>query len=212
MTHEPLFSVDAAVVHLRRADAVLGRVIDEIGAFDWRQRSDPYLALIRTILYQQLAGAAASAIERRFYALFGGDGQPPPPEQLLAAADAELRSAGISRQKAGYLRDLALHVVEGRLDFAALPRLDDAEVTRRITAVHGLGEWSAHMFLMFHLGRPDVLPVGDLGMRHGMRIAYGLAQVPSPVEARAIGAPWAPYRSVGSWYMWRVTEPVAQDI
>jgi DNA-3-methyladenine glycosylase II len=206
-----LFSIDAALAHLRAADPVLAGVIDHIGPYEARRRSDPYLALVRTILYQQLAGAAAAAIERRFYALFGNEG-PPRPEQLLECPDEQLRSAGISRQKAAYLRDLALHVLDGRLDFAALPALDDAEVSKRITAVHGLGEWSAHMFLMFHLGRPDVLPVGDLGMRNGMRIAYGLAEMPTPARAREIAAPWAPFRSVGSWYMWRVTEPVAQDI
>jgi DNA-3-methyladenine glycosylase II len=107
------------------------------------------------------------------------------------------------------MRDLALHVAEGRLDFAELPALADDEVIERITAVKGLGEWSAHMFLMFHLGRPDVLPVGDLGVRHGMRIVYGLPEAPTPAKAKEIGAPWAPFRSVGSWYMWRANEATA---
>jgi len=209
---ESLFSIDAALAHLRRADPVLAGVIDEIGPFDWRQRSDPYLALVRTILFQQLAGPAANAIMRRFFAFYGDGEAPPAPARLLETTDEQFRSTGVSRQKAGYLRDLALHVAEGRLDFAALPSLSDDEVAQRIMAVRGLGEWSAHMFLMFHLGRPDVLPVADLGMRQGMRIAYALPETPTPAKAREIGAPWAPYRSVGSWYMWRVTEPVAQDI
>lgn len=207
-TNGALFCVEEAQAHLRAADAVLARVMDEVGPFEWRLRADPYATLVRAILYQQLAGAAANAIERRLYALFGGDG-PPSPAQILAAPEEALRSVGISRQKAASLRDLALHVAEGRLDFAALAELDDAEVTRRLTAVRGLGEWTAQMFLMFHLGRPDVLPVADLGMRNGMRVAYGLPQTPTLAEARALGARWAPYRSVGSWYMWRVVEPVA---
>jgi DNA-3-methyladenine glycosylase II len=118
----------------------------------------------------------------------------------------------VSRQKAGYLRDLAAHVADGRLNLQALPSLSDVEVIEQVTAVKGLGEWSAHMFLMFHLGRPDVLPIGDLGVRHGMRITYELPELPTPKEALAIGAPWAPYRSVGSWYMWRAAEPTAPDI
>jgi DNA-3-methyladenine glycosylase II len=106
----------------------------------------------------------------------------------------------------GYLRDLALHVADGELDFRELPHLDDAAVQAHLTAVKGIGEWSAHMFLMFHLGRPDVLPVGDLGVRNGMRYVYSLPEAPTPAEAKAIGAPWAPFRSVGSWYMWRAAE------
>src|SRR3989304_965156 len=174
MTSEPLLSVDAALRHLRGADAVLARVIDQVGPYTASRRADPYVALIRPILYQQLAGAAAAAIERRFYALYDGGSEPPRPGQLLASTDAALRAAGISRQKAAYLRDLALHVAEGRLDFDALASLDDEAVMQRITAVRGLGEWSAHMFLMFHLGRPGVLPGGGLGVRPGRRMAHGL--------------------------------------
>ncbi len=123
-----------------------------------------------------------------------------------------MRSAGVSRQKAGYLRDLALQVSDGRLDFDSFEALPDPAVAEHLTAVKGIGEWSAHMFLMFHLGRADVLPVGDLGVRNGMRLTYGLAATPTPAEATTIGAPWAPYRSVGSWYMWRASEPAAPDL
>jgi len=161
---------------------------------------------MRAILFQQLAGAAANAIQKRFYGLYSGDGRPPTPREVLETTDDQFRSAGVSRQKAAYLRDLAAHVVDGRLDLAALPAMSDEEVIRRVTAVKGLGEWSAHMFLMFHLGRPDVLPVGDLGVRNGMRLTYKLPELPTPAQAREIGAPWAPYRSVGSWYMWRAAE------
>jgi len=206
------FSVEEALAHLRATDAALGALIERVGAYDAPRRSDPYAALVRAILFQQLAGAAATAIQRRFFALYSSEDRPPAPPQMLETSDEQFRSAGVSRQKAGYLRDLAAHVADGRLDLQALPSLSDAEVIENVTAVKGLGEWSAHMFLMFHLGRPDVLPTGDLGVRHGMRITYGLPELPTPKEALAIGAPWAPYRSVGSWYMWRATEPTAPDI
>jgi DNA-3-methyladenine glycosylase II len=207
-----LFSVEEALAHLRGVDAKLAAVIDRVGQYDAPQRSDPYAALVRAILFQQLAGAAANAIQKRFFALYGPDDQPPSPPQLLETTDEQFRGAGISRQKMGYLRDLAAHVADGRLALSELPSLNDEEVIQHVTAVKGLGEWSAHMFLMFHLGRPDVLPVGDLGVRSGMRFTYGLPAVPTPKEALEIGAPWAPFRSVGSWYMWRAGEPVAPDI
>ena len=207
-----LFSIEQALAHLRGADPALAALIDRVGAYDAPRRSDPYAALVRAILFQQLAGAAASAIQRRLFALYSDSDQPPSPPQLLETTDEQFRSAGVSRQKTGYLRDLAAHVVDGRLNLQELPSLGDTEVIERVTAVKGLGEWSAHMFLMFHLGRPDVLPVGDLGVRHGMQITYGLPELPTPKEALSIGAPWAPYRSVGSWYMWRAAEPIAPDI
>jgi len=212
MADDRLFSVEEALAHLRGADAKLAGVIDRVGAYDAPRRSDPYAALVRAILFQQLAGAAANAIQRRFFALYGEDGEPPSPPQILETTDDQFRGAGISRQKMGYLRDLAAHVADGRLRLNELPSLSDEEVIEHVTAVKGLGEWSAHMFLMFHLGRPDVLPVGDLGVRHGMRITYGLPELPTPKQAIEIGAPWTPYRSVGSWYMWRAGEPVAPDI
>ena len=185
-----------------------------MGAYDAPRRDDPWAALVRAILFQQLAGAAATAIQNRLFALHGPVDRAPTPQQLLELTDEQFRGAGISRQKTAYLRDLALHVADGRLDLSELPDLADAEVIQRITAVKGLGEWSAHMFLMFHLGRPDVLPVGDLGVRNGMRVVYQLEASPTPKEALAIGERWAPYRSVGSWYMWRAVAqvlPVAPD-
>ncbi len=187
MTSNFQYSVDEALAHLRAADPVLGALIDRVGPYEARIRyDDPYHSLLRTILFQQLAGPAASAIQRRLFALYGNDETPPTPQQLLATADEDLRSAGVSRQKIGYMRDLALHVTEGLLDFDELAHLNDDEVVRRITAVKGLGEWSAHMYLMFHMGRPDVLPVGDLGVRNGMRLVYGLDAPPTPGEAREI--------------------------
>jgi DNA-3-methyladenine glycosylase II len=212
MANEYPFSVEAALAHLRKADPVLGGVIERSGPYRMGLRSDPYASLLRTILFQQLAGPAAQAIQRRFIALYGNSEAPPTPEQLAATTDEQFRSTGVSRQKAGYMRDLALHVLDGRLAFEELPALTDDEIIKRLISVRGIGEWSAHMFLMFHLGRPDVLPVGDLGVRHGMRIAYGLAEPPSPARAKEIGEPWTPFRSVGSWYMWRVVEAAPPDL
>ena len=206
------FDVEAAYRHFETADPVLAEIIARVGPYALARRSEPYASLLRTILFQQLAGAAANSIMKRWLALYGDDGAVPTPEQLLATTDEQFRSTGVSRQKAGYMRDLALHVAGGQLDFKELPKLSDEDVIKRLVAVKGIGEWSAHMFLMFHLGRPDVLPTGDLGVRNGMRIAYNLPETPTPARAREIGAPWAPYRSVGSWYMWRVGEPVAPDI
>ncbi|MGE0227180.1 MAG: DNA-3-methyladenine glycosylase [Dehalococcoidia bacterium] len=202
------FSVKRAETALRTGDQVMARLIDAHGPFRPRPGDDPYSALVRTILFQQLAGAAARAIDRKWRALYGDGGRTPTPREILETSDEQFRSAGVSRQKASYLRDLALHVADGRLDFAAISRLEDAEVVKRLTDVHGLGEWSAHMFLMFELGRPDVLPTGDMGMRNGMRIAYRLETVPTPAQAREIGAPWAPFRTVGAWYMWRAAETI----
>ena len=204
MARRPRFSLRAAYAHLRAADPVVGALIEEHGPYLPRPGDDPWAALVRSILYQQLAGSAARAIQRRFHLLYGDDPErTPAPADILGSGDGELRGAGLSRQKAGYLRDLARHCADGAIDFAAFSRLGDDEVTARLTAVSGIGEWTAHMFLMFELGRPDVLPTGDLGVRKGMAAAYGLPAAPPPARAREIGAPWAPYRSVGSWYMWR---------
>jgi DNA-3-methyladenine glycosylase II len=206
------FSAGHAYRHLKSADPVLAALIERWGPYRPRPGSeDPWAALVRTIMFQQLAGNAARAIQRKFFAMYGLEGRPPAPAQVLETTDEQFRAAGVSRQKAGYLRDLARHVLEGKIDFAALERASDEEVVREITAVRGLGEWSAHMFLIFDLGRPDVLPVGDLGVRLGMKAAYGLEATPTPKQALVIGEPWAPYRSVGSWYMWRAVETVTPE-
>jgi DNA-3-methyladenine glycosylase II len=161
-----------------------------------------------SILFQQLAGNAARAIMRRWLALYGPEGRMPSPQEVLATTEEQFRAAGVSRQKAGYIRDLATHIVEGRLNFDRIDELSDDEVIERLTAVKGIGVWTAHMFLMFHLARPDILPVGDLGVRNGMRAAYGLEATPTPKQAAEIGERWRPYRSAGSWYMWRAAETV----
>lgn len=200
------FSVEEALAHLRGVDEALAGLIERVGAYDAPRRSDPYAALVRAILFQQLAGAAASAIQRRFFALYSDEDKPPSPPQMLETTDEQFRSAGVSRQKAGYLRDLAAHVADRRLDLQALPSLGDAEVIEQVTAVKGLGEWSAHMFLMFHLGRPDVLPASDYGVRKGFKRAIGTRGLPTPAQVLRRGERWRPYRSVASWYLWRAAE------
>ena len=190
---------------------MIGRLIDEVGPYTPRPGDDPYAQLVRTLLFQQLAGPAASAIMRRWYGFYGDEAQTPTPEQILTTSDEDFRSCGISRQKISYLRDLAAHVADGSLPFDRLQEMDDAEVQAALTAVKGVGEWTAHMMLMFHLGRPDVLPVGDLGVRKGMQVAYGLDTTPTPKQAREIGAKWSPYASVASWYMWKILNIVTPE-
>lgn len=202
----PAFDAEAAAAHLKAVDPVVGTLIDKHGPYEPRVSPDPYQRILTSILFQQLAGSAARAIMRKWLALYGDDGRFPSPSELLSTTEEQFRSSGVSRQKAGYMRDLAWHVVEGKLDFGRLDALSDEEVIERLTAVKGIGVWTAHMFLMFHLARPDVLPVGDLGMRNGMRIAYGLEEVPTPKRAAEIGEPWRPFRSAGAWYMWRAVE------
>ncbi len=202
------FALKHAEAHLAVADPVLAALIAEHGRYTVRPGSDPYAWLIRTILFQQLAGSAARTIQRKWFALYGDETRVPTPEQIIATTDEQFRSTGVSRQKASYFRDVAARMLDGRLTIDGLGRLPDEDVTKYLTAIRGVGEWSAHMFLMFELGRPDILPIGDFGVRNGMRVAYGLDAVPSPARAREIGALWAPYRSVASWYMWRAVEGV----
>ena len=193
--------IDAGVTHLRQADARLGAVIARVGGCTLRPRGQVYQSLFRSVLYQQLAGNAAAAIERRVKACFGG--VTPPPDEFLRASTDALRSAGLSRQKLAYLRDLAAHFADGRLDGRRLARLPDDDLIAAVTTVHGIGQWTAHMLLIFSLGRPDILPVGDYGVRKGMQRLYRLRELPKPQKMERIAAAWRPYRSIASWYLWR---------
>ena len=204
------YDAEAAVAHLRGADATVAGVIESVGPLTLEPREGTFRMLSRAIFFQQLAGPAARAIMGRVLAALDADEDRwYAPERLLEASDEQLRAAGLSRQKMAYLRDLADKFASGALREDGFHELDDEEVIHRVSAVKGIGRWTGEMFLIFTLGRPDVLPVGDLGVRNGMRLAYGLAETPSPAKAREIGAPWAPYRSVGSWYMWRAVEGIA---
>ena len=165
---------------------------------------DAYGSLVRTIVGQQLSTKAARTIYGRLAALFGDN--PPTPSDLIAAEEPALRAAGLSRQKIGYLRDLAVRVQSGELELDNLHELPDEEVSARITAVKGLGQWSADMFLMFHLRRPDVLPVGDLGIRRAVERVYGLSELPDADDLRTLAVPWRPWRTLACLYLWTTLE------
>lgn len=167
--------------------------------------ADAYGALVRTIVGQQLSTKAARTIYHRLTALFGD--RPPRPGEILVADETALRAAGLSRPKISYLRDLARRVIDGELDLGALHDLPDEAVIRQITGVKGLGRWSADMFLMFHLARPDVLPVGDLGIRRAVERAYDLPDLPDADTLHAVAAPWRPERTLACLYLWESLEP-----
>jgi DNA-3-methyladenine glycosylase II len=202
-----------AVEHLRDADPVLGALIDELGSDGLgdvrrgRPPADHYGALVRSIVGQQLSTKAARAIYGRLSERFGG--RAPTPAEVLADDPEELRAAaGLSRAKVGFLRSLAEHVLDGSLALERLDELPDQEVIAELVAVKGLGTWTAHMFLMFHLQRPDVLAVGDLGIRRAVMLRYGLDALPSPAELEELGQAWAPHRTLACLYLWRSLDAV----
>ena len=193
-----------AAQHLRDADPTMADLVERYGLIDRDARrrgrsADPFGVLVQAIIGQQVSVAAARSVRGRLEAHFGA--WPPPPSALASASDEALRSCGLSRQKAGYTRDLAGRVDTGSLVLDALERHDDAEVTNALTAVKGIGIWTADMFLIFHLDRPDVLPVGDLGVRRAVERAYGVPGL-GPARLAEIAEPWRPYRSIASLYLW----------
>lgn len=194
---------------LAAADPTMGALIERIGPIDIATRlqrrqeerpNDAYGALLRAIVGQQLSTKAARTIYLRVLDLF--DGKTPSPEQLLGAGEEDLRAAGLSGRKTEYVRDLASHVLDGELELDRLGELSDEEVIEEIVAVRGLGQWTAEMFLLFHLERPDVLSGGDLGIRKAIQIEYGLGEMPPPKRVIEIGGPWRPHRSLASLYLW----------
>jgi DNA-3-methyladenine glycosylase II len=194
---------------LAAADPTMGALIARLGEIDLETRlrrrseerpADAYGALLRAIVGQQLSTKAARTIYGRILDLF--DGATPPPERLLEADEADLRGAGLSGRKVEYIRDLASHVLSGELELDRLGELSDEEVVVEIVAVRGLGVWTAEMFLLFHLERPDVLSGGDLGIRKAVQVEYGLDEMPAPIRVLEIGEPWRPHRSLASLYLW----------
>jgi DNA-3-methyladenine glycosylase II len=197
---------DPALTDLRGADPVLAELIERLGPLSLAERrrgrpDDAYGSLLRAIVGQQLSTKAARSIYERLLELFGG--HTPAPAELLAADPDEVRAVGLSRPKVAYLRDLAAHVEDGRLPIDRLAEQDDAAVAAELTAVKGLGQWTADMFLMFHLARPDVLPVGDLGIRRAAERLYGLEALPDAAELERIAEPWRPHRTLACLYLWR---------
>ncbi len=191
---------------LMASDPVIGGLMKELGPIEPERdrrgsRSDPYEALARAICGQQLSTKAAATIWGRVVEVFGGG--TPEPKQVIAADPQELRDAGLSWSKVSYFRDLAERVEDGELDLERLPQLPDEQVIEELTAIKGIGRWTAEMFLIFHLGRPDVLSTGDLGIRRGAQIAYGLEELPEPGELERIAEPWRPHRTIACLYLWR---------
>ena len=189
--------------HLTVADVRLAAIIKSVGAYEIKLRKDPFQSLVEAIIYQQLAGSAADAIYRRFVKIYG---RFPRPAQLLATKDFKLRDAGLSARKIEYLKDLASRVSDGRLKLTLLPKLPDEQVIEQLVQVKGIGRWTAEMFLIFCLGRQDVLPVGDLGLRKAMQKAYLLGELPSPATMSDIAQVWKPYCSIATWYLWKSLE------
>jgi DNA-3-methyladenine glycosylase II len=198
---------------LMRRDPILGAAIKAIGPclMAERQRKDHLSALAGSIVSQQLSTRAAATIFGRFLALFPGD-HIPDAAAIAAASDAALRGVGLSGQKVGYMRDLSARIIDGRLNLDELDALPDEDVIARLTAVKGFGRWTAEMFLMFRLHRPDVLPAGDLGIVNAIQRLYGLRKRPNPKRILKMGEAWTPYRSVASWYLWQTlrNEPLSK--
>ena len=191
---------------LMRADKVIRRLMEERGPIDPEidrrgSRPDPWEALARAIVGQQLSTRAARSIWEKLIGQFGG--KLPAPEELLRKRKPTLRKAGLSNAKVDFLRDLALHVKDGRLDLKALGKLPDEDVIAELIEVKGIGRWTAEMFLIFHLGRPDVVSVGDLGIRRAVQLAYGMKELPGPEELEKLAEEWRPHRTLACLYLWR---------
>jgi len=209
------FDPDAALAHLRVGDPKLAVLIDRAGAFTLRldPSPSPFESLLESILYQQLHGKAAATIHRRVREYFGGD---PTPQLLLSTPDEPLRAAGVSGNKIKALRDLAARTLDGTVPtHAAIRKMPDTEIIERLTTVHGIGTWTVEMLLIFRLGRPDVLPATDYGVRKGFALTFQRAPKSRPLEASDLPKPevvlrrgrrWAPYRSIASWYLWRACD------
>ncbi|MCP9473092.1 MAG: DNA-3-methyladenine glycosylase [Nitrospira sp.] len=198
----------SAEEHLARVDPVMGRLIRDIGpcTLTPQPRRPLFESLVRAIAYQQLHAQAAESILRRFAALCRGRGFPRP-EQVLSMPESPLRDAGFSRAKIVALRDLAEKTLDGTVPTKrALARMDDEAIVERLTTVRGIGRWTVEMLLIFHLGRPDILPVTDFGVRNGFRIAYGLRTMPAPKRVGQHGERWKPHRTVAAWYLWRAVD------
>ena len=195
-----------ALNHLKKADPVLGAIIERVGAYKIQYREPVFQTLVRSIVYQQLHGKAASTIFGRLQAAAKSD--PITPESILMLRPSRMRSLGLSQQKMSYIRELARLTRDGQVDFERCISLQDVEVVEHLTKVKGVGVWTVHMFLIFALRRTDVLPTGDLGIRAAMKKAYGLAELPKPDEMEKIAASWRPYCSVACWYLWRSLDNV----
>lgn len=189
-----------ALNHLKKCDPVLCAIIEKVGPFRMEYGLADFSSLAEAIVYQQLNGKAAATIFKRFTTLAG---EPLTPDGILKLTDEQLRSVGLSKQKSAYLKDLAAKTAAGVVDFASLPGLSDEDVIKQLTQIKGIGVWTAHMFLIFALRRPNVLPTGDYGVQMALKKHYRKRKLPKPKEMEKIAKVWEPYRSVACWYMWR---------
>ena len=189
-----------ALIHLKKSDPVLRSIIESVGPCRMEFGPAEFSSLAEAIVYQQLNGKAAVTIFQRFAELAG---EPITPEGILKLSDEQLRAVGLSKQKSAYLKDLAARTAAGLLDFSKLPDMSDEEVIQHLTQVKGVGVWTAHMFLIFSLRRPNVLPTGDYGVQMAVKKHYRKRKLPKPLEMEKIARAWEPYRSIACWYMWR---------
>jgi len=192
--------INHKAVELLKQDPNLTRIIERIGDYQIKKRNNHFAVLIESIISQQLASAAAEAIFARFKKLYP---KFPTVTQILNTKNAKLRSAGLSGMKIEYLKDLAQKIEDGKLKMKSLSKMTDDEIIEHLTQVKGIGQWTAEMFLIFSLGRLDVLPIGDLGLRKGVQMAFSMSELPKPKEVEKIGARWKPYRSIATWYLWK---------
>jgi DNA-3-methyladenine glycosylase II len=187
-------------IGLLKKDPNLARIIEHVGDYQIKKRNNHFAVLVESIISQQLAGAAAEAIFSRFKKLYP---KFPTAGQILDTKDAKLRSVGLSGMKVKYLKDLSQKIEDGKLKMRSISKMTDDEVIEHLTQVKGIGRWTAEMFLIFSLGRLDVLPVGDLGLRKAVQIAFSMSELPKPKEVEKIGVRWKPYRSIATWYLWK---------
>jgi 3-methyladenine DNA glycosylase/8-oxoguanine DNA glycosylase len=194
-----------AAEHLAGADKVLAAIIKRVGKCGLPQKPERggyFEALTESIVYQQLNGKAAATIFGRFLKLYPA-GRFPKPEEILNTPDEKLRAAGLSKQKLSYIKDLAAKTAAGELDFASFPKMPDEDIVKALSAVKGIGRWTAEMFLIFTLARPDVLPVGDYGFKNAVMKAYRLKKMPEPETLQKLAKKWSPHRSAATWYLWQ---------
>jgi DNA-3-methyladenine glycosylase II len=202
-------NVTVIIKYLSQTDPCLGEIIRSVGDFSIKICKDPFQSLVESIIYQQLAGSAARVIYSRFIKYYNNDNNNNInsrllPEQILSTPNSVFRSSiGLSNKKIEYIKDLSTKVIERKLDVSILHKLSDEEIIDQLIQVKGIGRWTAEMFLIFCLGRSDVLPVTDLGIRKAMQKKYSLSELPKPAEMLSIAQPWKPYRTVATWYLWK---------
>jgi DNA-3-methyladenine glycosylase II len=194
------YNIDA-IQYLCKVDSNLEKIIKIVGKYSINIRNDPFQSLVESIIYQQLAGRAANAIYNRFINYYNN--KQITPTRILNSPNDNLKKVGLSNRKIDYLKNLASHVYDGRINLEELPKMNDEEIINKLVNVKGIGRWTSEMFLIFSLGRQDILPVTDLGVRKAIQKVYSLPELPRPNTMMEIAKPWRPYRSIATWYLWK---------